>query len=45
MKPMGPIPHGFSADSNGRLLLGGRAADELAADVRFSIAAEQNTVW
>lgn len=28
MKPMGPIPSGFDADSNGHLLIGGRTADD-----------------
>jgi diaminopimelate decarboxylase len=32
MKPMGPIPTGFVADTEGRLLIGGRAAVELAAE-------------
>ena len=32
MKPMGPIPTGFVADTEGRLLIGGRAAIELAAE-------------
>lgn len=32
MKPMGPIPRGFSADEDGRLLVGRRAADELVAE-------------
>lgn len=32
MKPMGPIPPGFSADAEGRLLVGGRTADELVAE-------------
>ena len=32
MKPMGPIPSGFVSDARGRLLIGGRAADELVAD-------------
>ena len=31
MKPMGPIPPGFSADG-GRLLIGGRSADDLIAE-------------
>ena len=31
MKPMGPIPPGFSADG-GRLVIGGRSADDLIAD-------------
>ena len=31
MKPMGPVPPGFSPDS-GRLLIGGRSADELIAE-------------
>jgi diaminopimelate decarboxylase len=30
-KPMGPIPPGFSADSDNMLLIGGRRADDLAA--------------
>ncbi|HMO74994.1 MAG TPA: pyridoxal-dependent decarboxylase, exosortase A system-associated [Sphingopyxis sp.] len=30
MKPHGPIPPGFSADSDGMLLIGGQRADELA---------------
>ncbi|NUT01155.1 MAG: pyridoxal-dependent decarboxylase, exosortase A system-associated [Sphingomonas sp.] len=29
MKPMGPIPPGFEADGSGRLLIGGRSADDL----------------
>lgn len=33
MKPMGPIPPGFRADADGRLLIGGRAVDELVAQV------------
>jgi diaminopimelate decarboxylase len=32
MKPMGPIPSGYSADAKGSLLIGGRAADELVAE-------------
>ena len=32
MKPMGPIPPGFVSDAGGRLLIGGRAADELVAE-------------
>ena len=32
MKPMGPIPPGFSADADGRLLIGGRPANELEAE-------------
>lgn len=32
MKPMGPIPPGFISDTGGRLLIGGRAADELVAE-------------
>jgi diaminopimelate decarboxylase len=32
MKPMGPIPPGFDAHANGRLVIGGRAADELVAE-------------
>ena len=32
MKPMGPIPTGFVADTERRLLIGGRAAVELAAE-------------
>jgi diaminopimelate decarboxylase len=32
MKPMGPIPPGFEADDEGRLLIGGRSADELAGE-------------
>lgn len=32
MKPMGPIPPGFVANAGGRLLIGGRSADELVAD-------------
>ena len=31
MKATGPIPPGFAADGDGRLLLGGRAAEELVA--------------
>lgn len=34
MKSTGPIPPGFSADGQGRLLIGGRAADELVAEAR-----------
>lgn len=34
MKPMGPIPSGFEADSDGRLLIGGRSASELIAAAR-----------
>ncbi len=32
MKPLGPIPSGFTADRQGRLLIGGRAVDELVAE-------------
>ncbi len=32
MKPMGPIPPGFSSNSEGRLLIGQRTADELVAE-------------
>jgi diaminopimelate decarboxylase len=32
MKPMGPIPPGFSADAVGRLLIGGRTADDLVTE-------------
>jgi diaminopimelate decarboxylase len=32
MKPIGPIPPGFAADPEHRLLIGGRAADELVAE-------------
>ncbi|GAA4759069.1 pyridoxal-dependent decarboxylase, exosortase A system-associated [Sphingomonas daechungensis] len=32
MKPMGPIPPGFGADGEGRLLIGGRTFDDLIAD-------------
>ena len=32
MKPMGPIPIGFVADREGRLLIGGRCAEDLAAE-------------
>ena len=32
MKPMGPIPPGFEANSEGRLLIGGRAANDLLAE-------------
>ena len=32
MKPMGPIPPGFSADVVGRLLIGGRTADDLVTE-------------
>jgi diaminopimelate decarboxylase len=32
MKPMGPIPPGYAADANGRLLIGGRISDELVAE-------------
>ena len=32
MKPMGPIPPGFVADAEGRLLIGGRSADEFVAE-------------
>jgi diaminopimelate decarboxylase len=31
MKAMGPIPPGFEGDAGGRLLIGGRVADELVA--------------
>ncbi len=31
-KPIGPIPAGFSADSDGMLLIGGRRADALVAE-------------
>ena len=34
MKPMGPIPDGFAADSAGRLLIGGGTADELVDEAR-----------
>jgi len=32
VKPLGPIPPGFEADGRGRLLIGGRPADELVAE-------------
>ncbi|WP_077148091.1 pyridoxal-dependent decarboxylase, exosortase A system-associated [Sphingopyxis sp. KK2] len=32
MKPHGPIPPGFAADTDGMLLIGGQRADELAED-------------
>ena len=32
MKPMGPIPSGFTGDAEGRLLIGERTADELVAE-------------
>lgn len=32
MKAMGPIPSGFGADVEGRLLIGGRTADDLVAE-------------
>ena len=32
MKAMGPIPPGFEGDAGGRLLIGGRVADELVAE-------------
>ena len=32
MKPMGPIPPGFDADPDGRLLIAGRAADDLVVE-------------
>ena len=32
MKPMGPIPPGFSADAEGRLLIGGQTAEELVTE-------------
>ena len=32
MKPMGPIPPGFTGDAQGRLLIGERTADELVAE-------------
>lgn len=32
MKAMGPIPPGFEGDAAGRLLIGGRVADELVAE-------------
>ena len=32
MKPMGPIPPGFSADAEGRLLIGDRAAEDLVQE-------------
>jgi diaminopimelate decarboxylase len=31
-KPIGPIPHGFAADADGMLLIGGRRADALVAE-------------
>lgn len=31
-KPMGPIPAGFAADTDGMLMIGGRRADALVAD-------------
>lgn len=32
MKPMGPIPHGFDADADGMLMIGGRRADDLVVE-------------
>lgn len=32
MKPMGPIPPGFLADAEGRLLIGGQTAEELVTE-------------
>lgn len=32
MKAMGPIPSGFGADAEGRLLIGGRTADDFVAE-------------
>ena len=32
MKAMGPIPPGFEGDAGGRLLIGGRVADEMVAE-------------
>lgn len=32
MKAMGPVPSGFGADVEGRLLIGGRTADDLVAE-------------
>ena len=32
MKAMGPIPSGFGGDAEGRLLIGGRTADDLVAE-------------
>jgi diaminopimelate decarboxylase len=32
MKPLGPIPEGYQADGQGRLLIGGRAADDLVTE-------------
>src|SRR5882672_1703701 len=32
VKPMGPIPAGYAADSDGMLLIGGRRADALVAE-------------
>ena len=32
MKPMGPIPPGFSSDAEGRLLIGERTAEQLVAE-------------
>jgi diaminopimelate decarboxylase len=32
MKPMGPIPPGFTSDAEGRLLIGERTADQLVAE-------------
>ena len=32
MKPMGPIPQGFSADADGRLLIGQRTAEDLVGE-------------
>ena len=32
MKALGPIPPGFEADGQGRLLIAGRVADDLVAE-------------
>ena len=32
MKPLGPVPPAFAGDGQGRLLIGGRAVDELVAE-------------
>ena len=39
MKPMGPIPPGFGADGEGRLLIGGRTVDDLIADAGGTLLA------
>ena len=32
MKPLGPIPHGFTADASGAFTIGGRAAESLVSE-------------